>query len=420
MDQDKREHLAGRPRNGRKEFSMILRQPVLAFTIFIIMGTLILFVLYPMAGIVRMSFTGEAGQPSLRAMIRVLTSRSYQITFRNSILLALGTSILSTITGYIFAFAITRTEMPGKRFFRTLVQLPIISPPFILALSIIFLFGRQGIITRNIFGITDTNVYGGGSLLAIQVISFFPTAFLTLTGILSSIDTSVEDAALNMGAGRWHIFRTVTFPLSLPGVISAVLLTFVQSLEDFSNPAVIGGNFSTLAVETYHTITGLYDLHGGSALALVLLLPTVCAFMLQRHWLGKRSFVTVTGKPAQVTRKLHGTILPVLFFFCGTVSLIIILLYGTVAVGAFARTWGNQLFPRVVPPEIRLDLRKERHRQFPYPVGHIRTHHGPFGYYHCLSYDPAALSRPPGNAGVFPADLCHPRYCSGFKLYLRV
>lgn len=126
--------------------------------------------------------------------------------------------------------------MPGRRFFNTLIHLPIISPPFILALSIIFLFGRQGIITKGLFGIKNNNVYGFGSLVLIQVISFFPVAYLTLTGILSSIDTSVEDAALNMGASRWHIFRTVTFPLSMPGVVSAYLLTFVQSLEDFSNP----------------------------------------------------------------------------------------------------------------------------------------------------------------------------------------
>ena len=82
-----------------------------------------------------------------------------------------------------------------------------------------------------------------------------------------------------MGASRWHIFRTVTFPLSMPGVVSAYLLTFVQSLEDFSNPAVIGGDYSTLSIEAYKTITGMYDLHGGSMLALVLLLPTVLAVM---------------------------------------------------------------------------------------------------------------------------------------------
>ena len=132
--------------------------------------------------------------------------------------------------------------MPAKRFFTPLPPCPS-SLPFILSLSIIFLFGRQGLITRGLLGIRDFDVYGLRSLVVVQAISFFPVAFLTLSGILESIDDSVEDAARSMGASRWHIFRTVTLPLSAPGIISAMLLVFIQSLEDFSNPAVIAGVF---------------------------------------------------------------------------------------------------------------------------------------------------------------------------------
>ena len=134
---------------------------------------------------------------------------------------------------------------PARAFSKTIATLPILSPPFILSLSIIFLFGKQGLITKSLLGITDNNVYGMGSLIVVRVISFFPIAYMTLSGILSSIDASVEDAACNMGASRWHTFWTVTFPLSLPGIISGCLLVFIQSLEDFSNPATIGGDFTT-------------------------------------------------------------------------------------------------------------------------------------------------------------------------------
>ncbi len=115
-------------------------------------------------------------------------------------------------------------QFPGNLFFKTMATLPIISPPFVLSLSIIFLFGRKGIITNGLLGITDFNVYGLHSLILVQVMSFFPVAFLTLSGILEAIDSSVEDAALNLGASRWKIFKTVTLPLSLPGIISALLL----------------------------------------------------------------------------------------------------------------------------------------------------------------------------------------------------
>lgn len=164
---------------------------------------------------------------------------------------------------------------------------------------------------------------------------------MTLTGILESIDDSVEDAAYSMGASRGHIFRTVTLPLSFPGIASALLLVFIQSLEDFSNPAVIAGGYSTLAVEAYRVITGMNDMRGGCVLAIILLIPTLLAFSIQKFWVAKKSFVTVTGKPTQKRRKLHEPhIIWPLFVVCALISGMVILLYGTVLVGAFVKTWG--------------------------------------------------------------------------------
>lgn len=321
-------------------FRTLLRQPMLVVSILVVFILLVTFVLYPMLKIMQLAFTDETHKATFSNLTTIFKSRSYRTTFINSIKLAVVVSVLATIIGYIFAFAVNRTEVPCRRFFNTIIQLPIISPPFILALSIIFLFGRQGIITNGLFGIKNSNVYGFGSLVFIQVISFFPVAYLTLTGILASIDSSVEDAAMNIGASRWHTFWTVTFPLSLPGVISAALLTFVQSLEDFSNPAVIGGDYSTLSTEAYRTITGMYDFHAGTALALALLAPTVIAFLLQRYWLQKKVFVTITGKSVSQTRKIHGKSTVPFFIFCICVSAVFLLLYGTVFVGAFTKTWG--------------------------------------------------------------------------------
>ena len=147
------------------------------------------------------------------------------------------------------------------------------------------------VVLASLLGITGNNVYGMGSLIVVQTMSFFPIAYLTLSGILSSIDASVEDAACNMGAGRWKTFWTVTFPLSLPGIISGFLLVFIQSLEDFSNPATIGGEYTTLSIEVYQIITGSYDMQKGSVLALLLLLPAVTAYLLNKYWVNKKSFV---------------------------------------------------------------------------------------------------------------------------------
>jgi len=328
---------------GKTRFNLahLVRDPVLLLLVLLVFTGLVLFILYPLYKIFAYSLTNSQGRLDLSAAIQVLTSRSYFKTFGNSLLLGATTAVLATLIGYVFAYAMTRTAIPFKGFFKTIATIPIISPPFILSLSMIFLFGRNGLITRRLLGIEDFNVYGMHSLVVVQTISFFPIAYLTLTGTLSKLNPAVEDAALNLGASRARIFRTVTLPLSVPGILSSILLVFIQSMEDFSNPAVISGNFSTLAVEAYRTITGMYDMRGGSLMALFLLMPTLIAFILQKYWLAGKSFVTVTGKPTTSHQQSRDPRLVwPLFGFCALVSFVILLFYGTVLVGAFVKIWG--------------------------------------------------------------------------------
>ena len=323
------------------ETKMMLRQPLLLAAVVLTILLLLLFVIYPLLKILVFSLTDAEGNFSLANLVSIFTTSRYLAVFGRTMLLGVLVAILSTFIGYLFAYAITRTNVPCKKFLKTIATLPILSPPFILSLSIIFLFGKQGFITKTLMGITGNNVYGMGSLIVVQVMSFFPIAYLTLSGILSSIDASVEDAACNMGASRWHTFWTVTFPLSLPGIISGCLLVFIQSLEDFSNPATIGGEFSTLSIEVYQIITGSYDMQKGSVLALLLLLPAVTAYLFNKYWVSKKSFVTVTGKPTQARKLIdEGHIKWPLFAFCMLIAAVILLLYGTVIFGSFVKTWG--------------------------------------------------------------------------------
>lgn len=323
------------------ETKMILRQPLLLAAIVLTILLLLLFVVYPLLKILIFSLTDADGNFSLANLKTILTTSRYLAVFGRTMLLGAVVAVIATFIGYVFAYTITRTNVPCKKFLKTIATLPILSPPFILSLSIIFLFGKQGFITKTLLGITGNNVYGMGSLVVVQVMSFFPIAYLTLSGILSSIDASVEDAACNMGASRWHTFWTVTFPLSLPGIISGCLLVFIQSLEDFSNPATIGGEFSTLSIEVYQIITGSYDMQRGSVLALLLLLPAVTAYLLNKYWVSKKSFVTVTGKPTQARKLIDEPHIKwPLFAFCMIVAAVILLFYGTVIFGSFVKTWG--------------------------------------------------------------------------------
>ena len=323
------------------ETKMILQQPLLLIAIILSFALLLLFVIYPLAKTLIYSLTDETGAFSLANLIAILQTPRYGKVFGRTMALGLIVAVIATFIGYVFAYTVTRVNIPGKGFFKTMATLPILSPPFVLSLSIIFLFGKQGLISKNLLGITGSSVYGMKSLIVVQVMSFFPIAYLTLSGILSSIDASVEDAACNMGAGRWKTFWTVTFPLSLPGIISGALLVFIQSLEDFSNTATIGGDYTTLSIEVYNIITGSYDMRKGSVLALLLLLPAVIAYLLNKYWVNKKSFVTVTGKPTQARKLINESHIKwPLFAFCLIVSVIIILFYGTVIFASFVRTWG--------------------------------------------------------------------------------
>lgn len=320
---------------------MLRKEPLLLALIIIILVGLTIFVVYPLFKMIGFSLVDDNGKFSLSVVASILQNSNYRRIFMNSIKLGIISAVIATIIGYIFAFTITRTEVPCKKFLKFMATLPIISPPFVLSLSIIFLFGRKGIITNGLFGITDFNVYGLHSLIVIQALSFFPVAYLTLSGILQAIDPSVEDAALNLGASRWEIFKTVTLPLSLPGILSGLLLVFIQSLQDFSNPAVIGGGYPTLGVEAYRVITGMYELKTGAILAVMLLMPSLLAFLLQKYWVSGKSFVTVTGKPSQVRAKISEKhiiypLLSICMLFCS----IILLFYGTVLWGAFIKVWG--------------------------------------------------------------------------------
>lgn len=325
----------------RNESKMIARQPVLLVTIIAVIVLLLVFVMYPLLRVFLYGLTTEDGGFSLANLKTILTTPRYLKTMGRTLGLGVIVAAISTFIGYIFAYTITRTAVPLKGFLRTIATLPILSPPFILSLSIIFLFGKQGLITKSLLGITGNDVYGMTSLIIVQVMSFFPISYLTLSGILESIDASVEDAACNMGADRWKTFWSVTFPLSLPGIISSCLLVFISSLEDFSNPATIGGSFTTLSVEIYSTITGSYDMRKGATLSLLLLLPAVVAYLLNKYWVNKKSFVTVTGKPTQARKLIEEPHIKwPLFIACMMVGAVIILFYGTVVFGSFVKTWG--------------------------------------------------------------------------------
>ncbi len=303
---------------------------------FVIVGV---FVAYPLFEAARLTFMYN-GAFSFDTWRGVLSSTQYIAALKRSLYLGVLTASISTVIGYLFAFALSRTNVPWKRFFAAMATLPVISPPFTLTLSIILLFGRNGLVSKQLFGL-DFDVYGLTGLVLAQVIGMFPIAFMTLSGVLAAIDSTMEEAALNLSASRFTTFKTITLPLSLPGVLSAWLLVFVNSLADFANPLILGGNYYVLSVEAYNEAMGMNRMDWGAALSFLLLMPTITAFFVQRYWISRRSFVTVTGKPSGRLIELVGTKgKATLVTVMAAISIFIVLLYATVVAGCFVKNWG--------------------------------------------------------------------------------
>jgi len=316
------------------------RDPVTGYALLILFAIMITFVAYPLFEAVRLTFISD-GKFSFSTWKTVLGNSQYLLALWGSIKLGVCTATLSTLIGFAFAFAVARTNIKGKKFIGALATMPVISPPFSLTLSIILLFGNNGLITKQIFGITRSNIYGLGGLTLVQTVSMFPIAFMTLQGVLEAIDSTLEDASLDLNASRWQTFKNVTFPLALPGILSAWLLVFTSSLADFANPLLLAGSYRVLSVESYIEVTGMNRLNNGSALSLLLLLPTLMAFFIQRYLTNKKSYVVVTGKPSMRLSNLASQKMQrFLSVFIGIVIAFIIILYGTIFAGCFVKNWG--------------------------------------------------------------------------------
>jgi len=318
----------------------LFKQPLLLLMVVLIMLSLIIFIAYPLFKILIVSFTSE-GSFSLAGYERVLSGGELLKSLTNSLVLAIIVATLSTIIAYFFAYTFAYIAVPFKKVFNGIAILPLISPPFVIALSAILLFGRGGFISEMIFNIQSANIYGLNGLILVQTLSFFPVGFLVLSGLLRSISPALEEASDNLGASRWETFKKVTLPLSVPGIANAFLLVFIQSMADFGNPMTIGGNYNTVAREIYLQAVGSYNMQAGAALAMLLLTITLIVFAIQKFWVGKKSYVTVTGKPTSDRKMIEkGFLRRFMISICYFLSATVMVFYLLVPIGSFIRLWG--------------------------------------------------------------------------------
>ena len=243
-----------------------------------------------------------------------------------------------------------------------LALLPIITPPFVVGLGLILLFGRAGLVNQALealFGVTPSRwFYGVFGIWLAQLFAFTPIAFMIMRGVVQGVSPSLEEAAQTLRASRWQTFRTVTLPLLAPGLANAFLVGFIESMADFGNPIVVGGPYAVLSTEIFFAIVGAqYDQGRAASLSLVLTLFALAVFALQRRLLGRASYTTLTGKgdagvamalPAGLGRVVVGVTLPWLAFT--------VVVYVFAFVGGFVKTWGRDYTPTLAHLRTAFDV----------------------------------------------------------------
>ncbi len=311
-----------------------------AVTVFIAL-LLGFFMLFPILSILQLSFF-EGGKLGLSHFTLANFHKYFTTAYTlnalwHSLYVSLVTTVIVTVVTFFFAYALTRTTIAGKNLFRNMIMMPLVAPSIVQALALIYLFGRNGLITAHLLH-TDWNIYGAVGIIVSEVLYCLPHSFVILYTTLSAVDIRLDEAAESLGASPFKVFTRITLPSAKYGIFSAAALTFNLTITDFGNPVVIGADYNVLATEIYAQVTNLYRFDLGATISIILLVPSLMAFMLN-YYISRRSFAMISGAahpfipPSRPLKKISFTI------YCGLVILCILLVFATVVIGSFVKIW---------------------------------------------------------------------------------
>jgi iron(III) transport system permease protein len=328
----------------------------------VVIALIVIFVFFPVSTILASAFADDSGNfAPLTFLTKFMDQSIWGLdcltgdlrcgvawnTLFLGVLVAFGTTAL----GLAFALIATRTAFRYKKLLRVMSVLPIITPPFVIGLALILLFGRSGALSAVLFewfGVPRSRwIYGLPGILIAQLLAFTPIAFLVLIGVVQGISPTLEEASQTLRAKSWTTFLTVTLPLMRPGLANAFLLGFVESLADFGNPLVLGGNYEVLSTKIFFAVVGAQQDQGRAAvLSIILLAFTLGAFWLQHAWLGKKVYTTVTGKgDAGIPLPLPRRVALASYFTAIPWAVFTLAIYVIIVIGAFVRSMGRDYTP---------------------------------------------------------------------------
>ncbi len=315
----------------------ISREPAVVIVLSILVALMGMFIVYPQIQVVL--------APGLDGTLKFIAEQTWVRPFWNSIEIMLLSTTTAVLLGFIFAYAMVYSDMPWKSFFRIVGLLPLLSPPFVVAAAYILLFT----LFFRISGIR-VNILGIPGLWVVQTIAFFPFAYQLIADVLSRSDPRLEQAARNLGASAWGVFRTVTLPLARPGLAAATLTTAIYIVEDFGNPIFMLGKETVLATQAYSLISGFGDYIGAAVVSTILLVIALVLYVARLRLEGNRSYVTISGKATSIPRApVPRSVSTACFVVCLLLAFILLLVYGILVVSALVQafpfnmtlTWKN-------------------------------------------------------------------------------
>ena len=299
---------------------------------------LAVFLLYPIVSVLVFSLWGDHGF-TLDFYAEFFKYEFYYWSFFNTLILGLATMVILLIVGFCFAYLTTRGPLWIRKPLKLIALLPLAAPPYIFSISLITLFGKNGMI-NNLLQL-NFNIYSWTGVIAAQVLAFLPLSFMMIENVLNAVNPSLEESASDMGASEFRIMRSITIPLAAPGLLKAALLVFVMTIAEFGNPAILGGRTPFLAPDTYLMITGEADFNMASVLSVVLIAPCLLIFILHNFLLAGKGYTTIVGKPTATELRPIDPVIKIPFLIvCIPVAVMVLLSFGVIVFGSFVKIVG--------------------------------------------------------------------------------
>lgn len=302
-----------------------------------------IFIIYPFSRLLIQSFYSKDGTLTLQNYVAFFSKKYYISTLFNSLKVCVSTTLLAVILGVPMAYISSRYNIWGKKLINVMIILSLMSPPFIGAYSWVLLLGRTGLITKALaaIGINIGSIYGFKGILLVFTLKLFPFVYMYVAGALGSIDSSLEEAAENLGVSGIKKLMTVTFPLVLPTILSSALIVFMTSLADYGTPYLIGEGYRVLPVTIYDEYMGEVggNVTFASALSVIIVVCSVSVLLFQKKVIDKRSYNMSALRPPQIKELTLGKRIAataVVFF----VALCSVMPQITVVISSFVKTKG--------------------------------------------------------------------------------